>query len=82
MLLHLNDIILISPAFAKMKTGLTTDPVLCYLGPEQPYVLGTNASTMGGGDVLSQIQDGEERIIAYFRKTLSPPEKNYCIIRK
>lgn len=42
----------------------------------------TDASDVGVGTVISQLQDGEERVIAYIGLTLTPPEKNYCMIRK
>ena len=34
------------------------------------------------GADLSQEQEGRERVIAYYSKTLSPPERNYCITRR
>lgn len=37
---------------------------------------------MGVGAALSQIQDGEEKVIEYYSKTLAPPERNDCITRK
>ena len=32
--------------------------------------------------VLSQIQEGKERVIAYYSKTLAPPERNYCVTHR
>lgn len=37
---------------------------------------------MGVGTVLSQTQDGEECVIAYYSKTLGPAEKCYSLIQK
>ena len=37
---------------------------------------------MGIGAVLSQEQNGEEHVIAYFSRTLEKPERNYCITRR
>ena len=56
-------------------TGCTSDPKL-------PYILDTDASAVGVGAVLSQIQEGKERVIAYYSKTLAPPERNYCVTRR
>ncbi|GBN71321.1 Retrovirus-related Pol polyprotein from transposon 297 [Araneus ventricosus] len=42
----------------------------------------TDASNEGIGDVLSQNIGKEERVIAYFSKSLSKPQRNYCVTRK
>jgi hypothetical protein len=42
----------------------------------------TDVSNVGIGGVLSQVQDGQERVIAYYSKTLSKAERNYCITRR
>src|SRR5206468_7696172 len=42
----------------------------------------TDASNTAIGAVLSQVQEGEERVIAYASRTLSRPERNYCVTRK
>ncbi|UYV85140.1 hypothetical protein LAZ67_X004709 [Cordylochernes scorpioides] len=42
-----------------------------YLGHARPFILDTDGSNTGIGAVLSQTQDGVERVIAYFSKTLS-----------
>ena len=56
--------------------------MLSYPLPEGEFILDTDASNVGIGGVLSQIQDGQEKVIAYFSKTLSKPERNYCATRK
>ncbi|GBM80129.1 Retrovirus-related Pol polyprotein from transposon 297 [Araneus ventricosus] len=40
------------------------------------------ASNEGIGAVLSQNIGNEERVIAYFSKSLGKPERNYCVTRK
>jgi hypothetical protein len=42
----------------------------------------TEASDVRIGGVLSQVQDGQERVIAYYRKTLNKAKRNYCITRR
>ena len=69
-------------AFEALKCKLVEAPVLGYPDPVLPYILDTDASAVGVGAVLSQVQDGKERVIAYFSKTLSPPERNYCVTRR
>lgn len=69
-------------AFKQLKHSLTSAPVLSYPLPEGQFVLDTDASNVGIGGVLSQIQDGHERVISYFSKTLSKPERNYCVTRR
>ena len=69
-------------AFQKLKDGLVSAPVLGYPDPNLQYILDTDASAVGVGAVLSQVQDGEERVIAYYSKTLAPPERNYCVTRQ
>lgn len=56
--------------------------MLEYKDPSQTYILDTDASGFIVGAVLSQKQEGVERVIAYYSKTLSPPERNYCVTRR
>ena len=69
-------------AFEQLQKCLVTAPVLGYPNPGLPYVLDTDASNEGVGAVLSQVQEGEERVIGYYSKTLTPPERNYCVTRR
>ena len=46
------------------------------------FILDTDASNIGIGAVLSQVQDKEEKVIEYFSSVLSKPEKNYCATKK
>ena len=55
---------------------------MAYPLPEVPFILDTDASNLVVGAVLSQIQEGEEKVIAYFSRTLNKPEKQYCVTRK
>ena len=71
-------------AFQKLKTALTQAPILGYPSqdPEDRFVLDTDASNCHIGGVLSQMQEGEERVIAYGSKVLSKAERNYCVTRR
>ena len=46
------------------------------------YILDTVASGTAIGDVLSQIQDGQEVVLAFGSRCLSTAERNYCVTRK
>ena len=69
-------------AFDDLKTALTSPPILAMPTLTDKYVLDTDASDFCIGAVLSQVQDGEERVIAYASRTLSRPERNYCVTRR
>ena len=72
-----------SNAFDTIKHLLTSAPVLGYpLLQGQPFLLDCDASNVGIGAVLSQIQNGEEKVISYFSKCLSNSERHYCTTRK
>ena len=68
-------------AFDELKTKLTEAPIWCYPSREEGdlFILDTDASDVGVGAVLSQVQDGEEKVIAYASKTLSPSQRKYCV---
>lgn len=59
-----------------MKERMTTAPVLSYPDPFLQYLLDTDIRDVGVVVVLLRVQDCEERVIAYYSKTLAPPEKN------
>jgi len=65
-----------------LKDGLTSDPVLSYPMQEGEFILDTDASNYGIGSVLSQVQDGEEKVLAYGSKKLTREQINYCVTRK
>lgn len=69
-------------AFVRLKTLLTTSPVLARPDFSLPFILNTDASNVGLGAVLTQIQNGLERVIAYSSRTLSKNERNYSVTEK
>ncbi|KAL7824273.1 hypothetical protein SRHO_G00342580 [Serrasalmus rhombeus] len=64
-------------AFEVIVEKLTSAPVLGFADWKLPYVLHTDASTIGLGAALYQVQDGKPRVIAYASRGLSKSEKNY-----
>ena len=70
-------------AFCLLKSKLVSAPILGYPDVNGgTFILDTDASSDAIGAVLSQIQDGNERVIAYGSRTLSTAERNYCVTRK
>ncbi|GFT32943.1 retrovirus-related Pol polyprotein from transposon 412 [Trichonephila clavipes] len=69
-------------SFLQLKEALTSSPILIYPQPDKPFILDTDASNESVGAVLSQELDGQERVVAYWSKCLSKPERNYCVTRK
>lgn len=65
-------------AFETLKSSLVSAPILAYTTENGSFVLDTDASLHGIGAVLSQIQNGEERVIAYASRTLSKSQQRYC----
>lgn len=69
-------------AFETWKNRLTSAPVLGYPLDGSELFLDTDASDWGIGAVLSQLQGGEERVLAYGSRRLSATEQNYCTTRR
>lgn len=69
-------------SFDALKTALCTAPVLSYPREVGLLILDTDASDVGIGSVLSQIQDGEEKPLAYGSKKLSKQQARYCVTRR
>ena len=68
--------------FKTLKRHLQEAPILAYPKSEGQFVLDTDASGVGIGAVLSQVQEGQERVIAYGSRTLNRAERNYCVTRR
>ena len=49
---------------------------------EDLFVIDTDAPDVAVGVVLSQVQNGEERVIAYYSRLYAQTEINYCTSRK
>ncbi len=63
-------------AFEHLKKELTCAPVLGYADFSLPFVLETDASNLGLGAVLYQLQDGRKKVIAYASRRLRGAERN------
>ena len=69
-------------AFDELKLALTRSPILGTPDDSGMFVLDTDASDVAVGAVLSQVQDGAERVISYGSRSLSTQERNYCVTRR
>ena len=69
-------------AFVELKTALTSPPLLAMPRDDDQFILDTDASDRSIGAVLSQMQDGKERVIAYASRVLQPAQKRYCVTRR
>ena len=69
-------------AFATLKEKLCSTPILALPRDDAQTILDVDASDMGVAAVLSQIQDNEEKVLAYASRVYNDAEKNYCISRR
>ena len=69
-------------AFDELKAKLTSPGITAFPKDNGLYYLDTDASDMGIGAVLSQEQDGIERVIAYASQSMNRAERNYCVTDK
>ena len=63
-------------AFTSLKQALVSPPVLGYPDFRLPFILETDASYLGLGAVLSQVQGKTKIVIAYASRSLKPTERN------
>lgn len=69
-------------AFFTLKSCLISAPVLAYPDPLKQFILDTNASDVGIGAVLSQVEGGMERVVAYASRALTKQERKYATTKK
>jgi transposase InsO family protein len=69
-------------AFEQLKQKLTDTEVLALPKDGCRYILDCDASDVGMGAVLSQIQDDQERPIAYASQLFDRHQRNYSVTRK
>ena len=71
-----------SAAFAALRAALMDTPILAFPTETGLYVLDTDASNFGLGGVLSQVQNNQERVVAYCSHALRPSQRCYCTTKR
>jgi hypothetical protein len=64
-------------AFEKLKEILCSDQVLAYPDFNSQFILTTDASKAAVAAILSQVQDGVQRPIAFASRQMNKAEQNY-----
>ena len=65
--------------FESLRSALMSDEVLSYPRRDGHFVLYTDSSTTGSGQVLCQVQDGQERVIAFNGNRYSKAQRRWTI---
>ena len=65
--------------FDQLRQMLVQAPVLSYPNFIKPFTIYTDVSEIGLGAILSQEQEGKERVISYASWSLNSAEKNYMV---
>ena len=71
-----------SAAFHELRAALIDAPILAFPTETGQYSLDTDASNFGLGGVLSQIQNDQERVVAYCSRALRPSQRRYCTTKR
>uniref|UniRef100_A0ABD2WPB5 RNA-directed DNA polymerase n=1 Tax=Trichogramma kaykai TaxID=54128 RepID=A0ABD2WPB5_9HYME len=70
-------------AFEKLKTMIASAPMLARPVPgDDVFTIHTDASDTGIGAVLTQVLEGEERVLEFASRTMSPAERNYSVTER
>jgi hypothetical protein len=69
------------PTFQTLKETLYTASILAYPQPKERVIVDTDVSNIGICGALSQVQDRQERVTAYYSTMLNKAERNYCVPR-
>lgn len=64
-------------AFGQVKEALMSPSILAPADYRLPYKIYTDASLTAGAAVLTQIQNGQEKVIAFHSAKFSPTQQNY-----
>lgn len=65
-----------------LKLALTSAPILATPDYSLPFTIQTDACDTGMGAVITQIQEGNERVIEYMSQKFSPAQQRYSTTEK
>jgi len=65
-------------AFNDLKSALVSSDIMAYPMDNCMYILDCDASDLAAGAVLSQVQHGVEKVIAYGSKGFTSTQQRYC----
>jgi len=69
-------------ALETLKRAFCSTPILAFPDFSKEFIVDTDASSYAIGGVLSQIQDGQEKVIMYGSKVLSGSQLRWCTTRR
>ncbi|MES9881588.1 MAG: RNase H-like domain-containing protein [Sedimenticola sp.] len=69
-------------SFETLREALTRYPILAFPDFQEPFILMTDASKCSVGAILSQIQQGEGRVIGYASASLTNAGRNWSTFDK
>ena len=64
--------------FQNLKQCLVQAPILVFPNKTDIFILDTDVSLYGIGGILSQLQDGEDKLITYASRPLHPAQQHFC----
>ena len=72
----------VQQCFEKFKLSMCTAPILAYPKPDGMFILDIDASNIGIGGILQQVQDGKEQVIPYVSTKLDKSQQRYSVTRR
>ncbi len=69
-------------SYQTLKLALVNPPILTFPDEGGVFILDTDANSLAVGAVLSQKQEGIEKVIAYYSRSLDRPQRQYCATRR
>lgn len=69
-------------AFEQIKNCLVSAPILTCPNFDLPFTIQTDASDYGIAGVLTQVQDGHEKVICYVSRSLTKSERRFSVTEK